>query len=300
MNAPADAPTAAPRAPPAPRPAGFWKALFKDIGDDSVSSLAASIAYYATLSLAPLILLSLAVIGALYPSAQQQFVTEIGNLVGPKGAEVVKTIVESTDQRPDLQKLAGWSGVALLLFGASTVFAQLQDALNRIWNLRALQRPGAWGFVRRRVLSAGVLMGLLFLTIVSFVVQAGLSAFGGSEELLAKVLWAALSLLLYSCLFTALYRWLPAARLPWGTVIRGGVLTTGLFLLGRCAIGVYLARTDAAGAFGAAGAVVIWLIWAYYSALVFLLSAEVMYALAHARGWTWVADSPDVRPGVEA
>jgi membrane protein len=148
----------------------FWKDFFADIADDDLFALAAAISYYTTLCLSPLVLLSLVVIGALYPSAQERFVAEIGALVGSQGEQVIRTIVASASERPDLGRIAGWIGAGVLLFGASAVFAQLQFALNRIWGMRST-RPayrGAFGWLHRRLLSAGVLLAVLFLTVVSW------------------------------------------------------------------------------------------------------------------------------------
>lgn len=201
----------------------FWKLFFRDVGDDDLLALAAAISYYTTLCLSPLLLLSLAVIGTLYPGAQERFLEEVGSLVGAQGELVIRSIVSSVAERPDLGRLAGWIGAGVLLFGASAVFAQLQLSLNRIWGMKSPVYKGALGWLRRRVMSAGMLLAVLFLTIVSFVMQA--------------------------------------------------------------VIGLYLEHTDTAGAFGPAGAVVVWLLWAFYSALIFLFSAELLYALARHRHW---------------
>lgn len=279
---------------PSSPPRGFWKKFLDDVIDDNLTAQAAAIAYYACLSLAPLVLLSLVVIGMLYPSAQEKFIDEVGALVGAEGKNMIRTIVESAAERPDLRQFAGWVGVLVLLFGASAVFAQMQDALNRIWDVQSRALTGLRGFLRRRLLSAGVLLAILFLTIVSFVVQALINLVGSAEETLLKVLWWGLSLLVYGMLFTLLYRYLPDRHIPWGTAWRGGLMTTALFLLGRALIGLYLGHTDTAGAFGSAGALVVWLLWSFYSALVFLLSAELLYSLARRRGWRWAPGEPAI------
>jgi membrane protein len=269
----------------------FWKAFFADVADDDLLALAAAISYYTTLCLSPLLLLSLAVIAALYPSAQERFLAEIGGLVGPQGAQVIRSIVESASERPDLSRLAGWVGGGVLLFGASAVFAQLQLALNRIWGMKSADVKGVLGWLRRRLLSAGVLLAVLFLTIVSFLAQAVLN-FVTIPAAFAALAWV-VTFLLYAVLFATLYHWLPDGRVPWGTAFRGGLMTTALFMVGRALIGLYLERSDTAGAFGPAGAVIVWLLWAFYSAVIFLISAELLYAISRHRHWRW-AETGDI------
>lgn len=265
--------------------AAFFRHLFGRISEHDLSSLAAAIAYYTSLSLSPLVLLALAVIGGVYPSAQARFIHEIGALVGPQGQGAIQAIVDSASTHPDLRQWAGWIAVVVLLFGATGVFAQLQTSLNRIWDMQSLS--GLRGFLRRRLLSAGVLLSLLFLTIVSFLVQAllALTPWAGTAAL--RLVWSAAVFVLYSLLFAALYRWLPDRRIPWWTALRGGAITTLLFSLGRALLGLYLAHSNAAGAFGPAGALIVWLVWAYYSGIVFLFSAELVNSLAHRAHWDW-------------
>lgn len=270
---------------------GFWKTFVADVADDDLFALAAAIAYYTTLCLSPLLLLSLAVIGALYPSAQERFLADVAGIVGADGAQVVRSIVESATQRPDLRKVAGWVGAGVLLFGASAVFAQLQLSLNRIWGMKSPVYKGALGWIRRRLLSAGVLLAVVFLTVVSFVAQAALN-FIQLPASFAALGWV-VTFLLYAVLFATLYHWLPDGRVPWGTAFRGGLLTTAMFMVGRALIGLYIENSDTAGAFGPAGAAIVWLLWAFYSALIFLVSAELLYALARHRQWRW-AETGDI------
>lgn len=275
----------------------FVKTFFQNIGDHEVVALAAAVAYYTTLCLAPLLLLALVLIGTLYPSAQERFLADVAGLVGAQGQQVIRTIVNSASERPDLRQAAGWIGAAVLLFGASAVFAQLKQALNRIWSLKNRAYKGPLGWLRRRVLSAGVLLAALFLTIVSFVLQAALNMVQLPAHGLLAVLGWTLTFLLYSVLFAMMYRWLPDAHVPWGTAFRGGLITTVMFMVGRGLIGLYLEKSDTAGAFGPAGAVVVWLLWAFYSALIFLISAELLYSLARVRGWRWATPRRAEVPG---
>jgi membrane protein len=227
------------------------------------------------------------VIGALYPSAQDRFLAEVGALVGPDGQNVIRTVIANASDKPDLRQAAGWIGALILLAAASAVFAQLQSALNRIWGMQNKRYSGIKGFLRRRIFSAGVLLAALFLTAVSFVAQAVLNLLPSSDAMLMKPIWWSVSILLYATLFTMLYRWLPDGRVPWWTAFRGGLITTFMFMLGRALIGIYLSHSDTAGAFGPAGALIVTVLWLYYSTLVFLLSAELLFSVAQQRHWRW-------------
>lgn len=267
---------------------GFLKELFDNIIADDVASLAAAVAYYTTLSLAPIILLALTLAGALYPSAQENLIREIGSLVGKEGQDLVRAVVESASDRPDLTSIAGWSSGIVLLIGASAVLAQMQYSLNRIWDFEIRAQVGVWAFIRRRILSVGVLLSVLFLTIVSLVLQAALTLLPIPGEGALHLLTWVVNLLAYTLMFAALFRWLPELRIPWRTALRGGALTAILFFLGRFLIAQYLLRSDAGAAFGAGGAVIVWLVWAFYSAMILFISAEIMYVMSRRRNWPWV------------
>jgi membrane protein len=268
-------------------PAGFWKRFFNDAADSNLPVLSAAIAYYTTLSLSPLVLLSVVFIGALYPSAQDRFIYEIGALVGHDGQKVIQTIIQNASDKPDLRQAAGWIGAIMLLVTASAVFGQLQTALNRVWRMTDKKIHGIRGFLRRRLFSAGVLLAVLFLTLVSFVAQAMLNLIASSEAIALKAVWWTFSVFLYATLFSMLYRWLPDGRVPWTTAFRGGLITTFMFIVGRSLIGMYLSSSDSAGAYGPAGALIVILLWVYYSAMVFLLAAQILYSVAMHRHWRW-------------
>lgn len=284
-----------PRFRPAPGLGPVARRFFADFLADDLLTHAAALAFYTTLALSPLLLLALTIAGSLYMPAQDRLVAELAGLVGPQLEPVLRQLIDGASARPDLRHFAGWGSAAFLLLGASAVLAQLQAALNRIWDCPARAWTGVAGFLLRRLLSAGVLLALLFLTILSMGVQAALSSLPGPDEGWLLWLGTGFGWLVYAAVFSALYHWLPDCRVPWRTAIRGGLLTAALFMLGRVAIGAYLARTDAAGAFGAAGGLLLWLLWAYYSTLIFLVSAELLYALSCVRGWHLHGPGPAVR-----
>jgi membrane protein len=214
----------------------------------------------------------------------------VSQLVELGGAQIepfIRTLIDSADQQPNLRQAAGWVSFVLLVISASALFAQLQSAMNRIWDAEDHRLSGIWGTLRRRLFSIGMLMTLVFVSIVTLMAQAALSFLPQGEEGLWLVVGWLIGLVVYTLLFAALYRYLPDKRVPWSTALRGGAITAVLFMIGRAAIGAYLAYSDVAGAFGAAGSVIIWLLWAYYIGLVFLASAELVDVLARRRGWAW-------------
>ena len=269
-----------------------WREFIVNVAEDDVFGLAAAIAFYTTLALSPLLVLALTAVGSLYPGAQERLIAQLVDVTGAQLEPLLRQVISSAEERPDLRRFAGWMSVGVLLASASVLFAQLQFALNRIFHAENAKMTGVWGFVRRRLLSMGVLLSLLFVTVLSLAVQAGLNAVSENAEGIWVAVGMLFDLLVYTVLFAALFKWLPDRHIPWASALRGGLVTAALFSIGHALIGAYLARSDAAGAFGPAGSVVLWLLWAYYSALVFLVSAEVVHAIARARGWGWLREPP--------
>jgi membrane protein len=204
---------------------------------------------------------------------------QLAAMFGPATARILMGAVRSSEHAKG--GLPTVISVVTLLVGATTVLAALEDALERIWNTRSIRRTGVRGWIRTRLLSLGIILALGFLLLVSLTVSTALSAV---RELIAHryvgvvaLLGAfdlVLSLTLVAGIFTFIYRWMPAERLPWSVVIPGGILTAVLFDLGRWAIGVYLARATEASAFGAAASFAALLLWLYYTAQIFLFGAE--------------------------
>jgi membrane protein len=259
-----------------------------DFIEDDVVTMAAALSFYTTLALSPLLVLAVTIAGSISADAQERLVVELVTVTGPQIEPLLRQIISSATDQADLRRFAGWASLVIVLVAASGVFSRLQSALNRIWACESPKLAGMWGFLRRRVLSAGILLALIFVTVVSLAFQAMLASLRVLDDATMVTFGGVLGFAVYTILFTALYRWLPDARVPWVTAVRGGALTAALFVIGRLAIGAYLARTDAAGAFGPAGAVILWLLWTYYNALIFMFSAELLYAVAKSRGWAWL------------
>lgn len=260
--------------------------------DDQAPSMGAALAYYTLFSLAPLLLIVIAVAGLVFgpDAARGQIFDELRGFIGAPGAAAVQQLLESVN-RPAGGVAATATGVALMLLGATTVFAELQSALDRIWRAPAPPLGGLWGLLRARVLSFGLILGLGFLLIVSLVMSAALSAlqawwasaFGG-WELVLQVLNHLSSLALMTVLFAAIYKLMPRVRVAWADVWVGAIVTAGLLTIGRVLIGLYLGTGAVTSGFGAAGSVVAVMVWVYYSAQIFLLGAEFTWVYAHALG----------------
>lgn len=272
--------------------AGILREAVRDLFDDQAMRLAASISYYAILSLAPLLLLLLTLLGLFWDQqvAGQEITGQVRSLVGESGAEVAQTVFEHAEQMP-----RSWGrvliGLALLVAGASGVFAELQGAMNVIWEVKARPRKGLWGFLRKRLFSVGMLLATAFLLMVSLAISAGLAAVGsrlqeGWPDL--AWLWGALNVLVpfivFTGLFVLLFKYIPDVVISWWDVWTGAILTAILFSVGKLLIGLYLGHSSVAKSYGVAGSVIALLIWVYYSSIIVLLGAEVTQVVARARG----------------
>ena len=236
---------------------------------------AASLAFYALLSLAPLLVLLLWLTASLYGSAQEAIVDQVGELAGREAASVADTVIANADQRPGIGSIAGLWSTLLLFVGATAVFARLQDALNLIFRTDAARLPGLRAWIRKRVLSFGVVLALGFLLLVATTVSTLLQLILAGMPSLLPVFGSLASLALYALSFALLYHFLPDRRVRWRQALFGGLITAGLFVLGRWAIGIYLASAAPGSAYGSMGAMVLLLVWMYYAAVVFFGGALI-------------------------
>ncbi|WP_020652715.1 YihY/virulence factor BrkB family protein [Massilia niastensis] len=253
------------------------------------ASKGAALAFYTLFSLAPILVLVIAVAGFFYgaEAAQGQLLSELRGLVGKQGAETVQTILAGA-QNKESGRLATIIATVLLLIGATSVFAELKDSLDEIWDVPPPKDSTMWDVVRTRLLSFGLILVLGFLLMVSLVVSAGLAVvenyIGGMWKEAAVVLgWVAsgISFLVIATLFGIIYKLLPRIKLSWHDVTIGALGTAAMFTLGKFGIGLYIGNSGAADSFGAAGSLIALLLWVYYSAQIFFLGAEFarQYAL---------------------
>lgn len=252
--------------------------------DYDILALAAALSFYTLLSLAPLVLMVLWLSTALYPSAQEEFFRQIGLLAGNEVENTARLIVANAQHRPGTGSMAALLGTLALLVGASAVFGQLQAALNRVFRSDAKRLGGLAVWLRKRLLSFGMVISVGFLLVVSMAAQAALQLLIAYVPDLLPVFAAAFSFLLYAAVFAAMYRWLPDRPVTRRRALFGGALTAAMFMLGRSAIGLYLGQASLGTAYGPAGGLVVMLVWMYYCAVVFLIGALITAMLdEHAR-----------------
>jgi membrane protein len=260
--------------------------------EDDAPSMGAALSYYTMFSLAPLLLIVVSVAGLVFgaEAARGEIFGQIRGLVGNDGAAAIEGLLDSV-KSPEGGVLASVLGLVLMLIGATTVFGELQNSLDRIWRAPARTAGGLWLLLRARLLSFGLILGLGFLVMVSLLLSAGLAAaekwwapwFAG-WEIVARGLNLLIGLGMTTLLFAAIYKLMPRVRIAWSDVWVGAFVTALLFSLGRVLIGLYIGRSAVASGFGAAGSLVVVLVWVYYSAQVFLLGAEFTWVYAHQRG----------------
>ncbi|MEO5736695.1 MAG: YihY/virulence factor BrkB family protein [Variovorax sp.] len=261
--------------------------------DDFAPSMGAAISYYTMFSLAPLLVIVTAIAGALFgrEAVQGEIVGQLTGLIGREGAIAVQGLVRSASE-PAKGLAAGLLGVGILIVGATTVFAELQSALDRIWHVPEKDKPtGVWALLRARVLSFGLILGLAFLLMVSLTVSAVLAAFGSwagglmpGSELLLQLLNVAISLSVGTLLFAMIFKLMPTAPIAWHDVWIGAMVTAVLFEIGKALIGLYLGKSGITESLAAAGSLVVVLAWVYYAAQIFLLGAEFTKVYANEHG----------------
>jgi membrane protein len=258
------------------------KETTSDWSDDKAPRLAAALAYYTIFSIAPLMVVVLAILGLVFgrQAAQGHINGQITQLVGPTSAKAIQDMLANARQ-PSHGILATAIGTATLLLGAGGVFGALQDALNTIWGVRPKPNAGFWHMVKDRFLSFSMVFGLGFLLMVSLVVSAGISAiaaFFGNRIPGIPWLWELLNTVVsfgvFTLMFALIYKVLPDAKVQWRDVWVGSLLTALLFTIGKFAIGLYLGRGAIGSAYGAAGSLVVLLLWIYYSAQILFFGAE--------------------------
>lgn len=261
---------------------GLVKESFQEWQTDGALDLGAALAYYAIFSLAPLLLIVIGVAGLVWgrEAVQGQLMGQLQGLVGEQGGQAIQTMIANAGKHGS-GVLATIVGVVTILFGATGVFVQLQTSLDHIWNVEPKPGGGIWGFVRTRILSFGMVLGIGFLLLVSLVVTTAVSAVGAwATGLLpaAKVLLEGatfmVTLALITLLFAMIFKVLPDARIDWRDVWIGAAVTALLFTIGKFLIGFYLAKSSVASTYGAAGSLVIVLLWIYYSSQILFLGAE--------------------------
>ena len=268
-----------------------FKETFKEFGEDKAPRLGAALAYYTIFSIGPLLLIAVAMAGIFFgqEAAQGKISAELGKVFGSEMAKSLETMVQAA-AKPKSGTIATIVGVITLMFGASGVFGQLKDALNTIWNVEPKKAAGIKGFVKERFLSMAMVLGIGFLLLITLVLDTVISAMGSyaskfvGGEAVAQLLTLALSFVVAVVLFSAIFRILPDLKIAWHDVWFGAVFTAILFVLGKWGLGLYLGKAAPGSAYGAAGSLVILLIWVYWSAQILFLGAEFTQVYARTFG----------------
>jgi membrane protein len=285
-----------------------WKA-FWDVGRQTAvewhrheaTRLGASLAFYAVLSLAPLVILTIALAGYFVglQAAQDQVLAQFQQLLGPVGANAVQSMIAHT-QNVRATSIASALGLITLLFGASQIFSELQSALNKIWEVDSYQSGGItggiWAIIRQRFFSFGLVLSIGLLLLVSLLVSAALAAvgkfMGGSLPLPEWTLQSfdfLVTVIGTSALFTLIFHYIPDAPTDWRHSWIGGLVTAALFSLGKSLIGLYLGKAGIGSEYGEAGSLVVVVVWVYYSAQIFFFGAELTHVLSQPRRSSGVA-----------
>lgn len=277
---------------------GLFREAINDWIEDKASQQGAALAFYSVLSLAPLVVISLSVAGLFFKDKHEvanRFMGQVESMVGKDGAQAIGGMVQSSDE-PKTGTLAATLGIITLLFGASGVFGQLQETMNSIWDVKPKASSSIWAFIHHRFLSFAMVLGTGFLLLVSLVLSTAIGAVGeffiASRPGLEAVIHLGnelVSFLVMTALFAMMFKLLPDTQVAWRDVWVGALITAALFTVGKLVIGLYLGKSAIGSAYGAAGSLVVLIVWVYYSAQVLFLGAE----LAHTQAEWRSASSPE-------
>ena len=273
----------------------FWGVLKDTLSEwikHNASSLGAALSFYTLFSIAPILVIAMAAAGSIFGPhvAEAHVLAQMRGLLGEAGAAAVQSLLSSAHQS-GLKGIAAAIGVVTLLVGATSVFGELQNTLDYIW--KTPQKDGVvwWRILRSRILSVGLILGVGFLLMVSLIFSAALAALGAwfgsfmvQWRVILPLLDLVLSLGLTTVLFAMIYKYVPREDIAWGDVWIGGLATACLFSAGKLLIGLYLGRSSLSSAYGAAGSIMVLLLWIYYSAQIFLLGAEFTHVFTYALG----------------
>lgn len=264
---------------PAPRRRRLWASVLDFIDRDPLT-LAASTAFYAALSFAPIIVLALWAASRLSPGAEQQLIDQLGVLLGGQVRESAPAVMKNADASPFQASFSGIASLVVLAISASTAFAQLQASINAVWGTSGVSSNAIWAWIRRRILSFGMLAVIGFLLMTTLVASSAMGLILSRESAVWLVINELLTIAVFALGFSLLFRYVPDARIGFRFTLLGGLLTAVLFEIGKWALGKYLASTTSADAYGAASSLILLLIWVYYSSLIVLVGAALTRHLA--------------------
>jgi membrane protein len=271
--------------------AAIFREAFTAFNEDKVPRLGAALAFYTIFSIAPLLLIAIAIAGLVFgkEAVQGQVFAQLRGVLGESAAKMVQTMVANA-AKPKSGTIATVLGVVTLILGASGVFGELKDALNTIWRVEPKKNAGIVTMIKARFLSLAMVLGTGFLLLVSLLMDSAIAIVGKyadshlpGGEAVWQIVEQLVSLAIVTVLFAAIFRFLPDIKIAWHDVWFGAVFTSVFFVIGKFALGIYFGKSAVGSAYGAAGSLVLLLLWVYYSAQILLFGAEVAraYALAH-------------------
>ena len=273
----------------------FWDVVRDTVSEwikHNASSLGAALSFYTLFSIAPILVIAMAVAGSIFGPhvAETHVLDQMRGLLGDAGAAAVQSLLSSAHQS-GLKGMAAAIGVVTLLVGATSVFGELQNTLDYIWKSPEKDGVAWWRILRSRILSVGLILGVGFLLMVSLIFSAALAALGAwfgtymqQWSVILPAIDLVLSLGLTTVLFAMIYKYVPREDIGWGDVWIGGLVTACLFSVGKLLIGLYLGRSSFSSAYGAVGSIMVLLLWIYYSAQIFLLGAEFTHVFTYRAG----------------
>jgi len=270
----------------------LFKQTFSEFASDKVPRLGAALAYYTIFSIAPLLLIAIAIAGLVFgrEAASGEIYAQLRGVLGPESADMIQKMVEAA-AKPKAGTIATIVGVVTLLLGASGVIGQLKDALNTIWDVKPKANAGIMGRAKNYVMNGAMVLGIGFLLLVSLLLDSGIAAvgkFAGNHlpggEGVWQILQIVVSLGVITVLFAAIFRFLPDLKIEWRDVWFGAAFTSLLFVIGKFALGLYLGKSAVGSSYGAAGSLVVVLLWVYYAAQIVLFGAEFTQVYARAHG----------------
>ncbi|MGF1457622.1 MAG: YihY/virulence factor BrkB family protein [Leptolyngbyaceae cyanobacterium] len=278
-------------------PKQVWRLIkeaFEQWNQDDASRLAAALAYYTIFSIAPLLILVIAITSLFFDRAivRQELIDQMQTLVGNDGAAFLQTVLDNANRPGERSGIfASAVSIGLLLVGATGVLTQLQAALNAVWNVEAKPERGFWNIVHKRVLSLGMILGIGFILLVSLALSALIAGFSYYLEMtmpgldtLTQLLNFAVSFGITTVIFALIFKFMPDVTITWGDVWFGGATTAFLFSLGKVLIGLYLGNSSFSSSYGAAGSVIVLLVWVFYSSQILFFGAEITQVYARRYG----------------
>jgi membrane protein len=261
---------------------GFMKEVFTNFSDDKVLKFSASLSYYTVFSIAPILIIVITIFVNAFGMAavEGKIFGQINGLVGSEAAAQIQAMISNTHKSGNTF-LASTISVIVLVLGATGIFGEIQDSINTIWGLKSKPKTGIIKLVLNRLISFSLIISLGFIAMVSLVLDAAVAAVSdmlsripGAGLILITIIKYALNFVVISMMFAVIFKVLPDAKIKWRDVIRGALLTGVLFIIGKFGIGLYVSKTNLASVYGAAGSIVVILVWVYYTAVILYFGAE--------------------------